>query len=92
MQWGFVVCHAQGKLPSYMFWCFGVRDFEGPGTVKQLHLQNQAKKGLKMRHTFSTNFGSPSLFALTAFDFGRKKLKKTAVEAPVSMNPGCPQN
>ena len=45
-------------------------------TVKQLHQQNRAKKGLKMRHAFSTNFWSCALFVLTAFDFGWKKLKK----------------
>ena len=39
-------------------------------TVKQLHLQNRAKKGLKMRHPFSTNFWSRAIFVLTAVDFG----------------------
>ena len=48
-------------------------------TFKQPHLGNRAKKGLKMRSAFSTNFWSLTIFVLTIFDFGWKKFKTTTI-------------
>ena len=48
-------------------------------TFKQPHLGNRAKKGLKMRSAFSTNFWPLTIFVLTIFDFGWIKFKTTTI-------------
>ena len=53
-------------------------------TFEQPYLCKGAKKGLKMRHAFSTNFLCPSYFVLSAGWFRLEKIQKSAVARPVS--------
>ena len=57
-------------------------------TLKHMYLCNEAKKGLKMRRTFSPNFLCLSFFVLMVVSFRVNKIKKSAVAGPVSTGAG----
>ena len=61
-------------------------------TVNQPQLRNRAKKGLKMRYAFSTNFMSRTIFVLRAVHFGWKNVKNQLLRQNRSSFQYAPQN